>query len=73
VPRCDVMLLHGCAELRVSVRDYGRGLPSDQTVGVGLAAMRERAAELGGRCEWHSIPGRGTLVDCSLPLAEVQR
>jgi signal transduction histidine kinase len=54
--------------LQVEVRDDGRGMPMVYTAGVGLASMRERAAELGGRCEVDPAPGAGTAVVAWLPL-----
>jgi signal transduction histidine kinase len=30
--------------------------------------MRQRLREIGGRCEIHSEPGRGTQIVFSLPL-----
>ena len=37
--------------LILTVTDDGVGLPATVQPGVGLASMRERAEELGGRCE----------------------
>jgi hypothetical protein len=51
----------------VDVVDDGRGLPDHLVAGVGLASMRERAAELGGRCVVDS-DGNGTRVHALLPL-----
>jgi signal transduction histidine kinase len=52
--------------LRVAVRDGGHGA-HDWTPGVGLASMRERAAEVGGT--FRIIPGAdGSLVEALLPL-----
>ena len=60
----------GC--LRLTVTDDGRGLPDppERGAGVGLAAMAERAAELGGTCV--VLPGAegGTSVVAELPLRE---
>jgi two-component system NarL family sensor kinase len=54
-------------ELSVEVRDDGTGR-DPWTMGVGIAGMRERVAELGGRCEVG--PGQhGGRVWLSLPLA----
>jgi signal transduction histidine kinase len=36
--------------------------------GIGLGSMRERAAELGGRCEIEPGPAGGTRVQAWLPL-----
>jgi signal transduction histidine kinase len=54
--------------LCLDVRDDGRGLPDQRRAGVGLSSMRERAAELGGRCEISPAPGGGTCVAAWLPL-----
>ena len=56
--------------LRLEVTDDGRGIPEDRSAGVGLSSMRERAEELGGRCEVASLPSGGTSVLVMLPLAE---
>ncbi len=56
------------AALSVEIRDDGCGLPVDRRAGVGLASMRERAAELGGTCLIESVPTGGTRVMAILPL-----
>lgn len=66
---CEIVLSTSGAELRVDVQDDGRGIASDAAGGVGLRAMRERAAELGGTCTVESSPGAGTRVHAVLPLA----
>jgi signal transduction histidine kinase len=53
--------------LLVEVRDDGRGLAPDRPPGVGLGSMRERAAELGGRCDVATLPQGGTRVRARLP------
>jgi two-component system, NarL family, sensor kinase len=37
----------GASALHLEVSDDGKGLPAHNQPGVGLASMRERAAELG--------------------------
>jgi len=58
------------------VRDFGKGMPSDlveraradgSQLGVGLAGMRERVREVGGRFEVRS-DGMGTVVIATVPL-----
>ena len=56
------------AALSVEIRDDGRGLLADRRAGVGLASMRERAAELGGTCLIEPVPTGGTRVLARLPL-----
>lgn len=51
------------------VRDNGRGLPGALVLGVGLASMRERAAELGGSFSITAAPGGGTELRAFFPLA----
>jgi two-component system, NarL family, sensor kinase len=54
--------------LCVDVVDDGQGIAAGAAAGVGLAAMRERTAELGGTLEISS-DGEGTRVRAMLPLA----
>jgi signal transduction histidine kinase len=73
---------HACAvrlaidgALDVEVADDGVAVPptaAGRSAGVGLASMRERAAELGGTCVVESRPTGGTRVMARLPLAQVQ-
>lgn len=58
--------------LELTVRDDGRGMPSDVLEGFGIRGMRERVEGLGGRYSIASEPGRGTSVHISIPLAELQ-
>jgi two-component system, NarL family, sensor histidine kinase UhpB len=55
---------------RVAVEDSGRGfgLGAGQR-GFGLLALRERLGQLGGSLEIVSVPGGGTKVAASAPLA----
>jgi signal transduction histidine kinase len=54
--------------LRLEVVDDGSGIDEGTPPGVGLAAMRERAAEVGGSCTVAPADGRGTRVLAVLPL-----
>lgn len=50
------------------VTDDGTGFdPEQPTAGHGLRGLRERLALAGGTCTIRSAPGRGTVVDASLP------
>ncbi len=55
--------------LCVTVRDDGTGLQPSSRTGVGIHAMRERTAELGGTLEIAAQPGTGLAVTARLPLA----
>jgi signal transduction histidine kinase len=54
--------------LTIEIDDDGRGLPVDFRAGVGVTAMRERAAELGGDCTHEARPGGGTRVRARMPI-----
>ena len=64
----SVVLQRERSVLRVLITDDGRGLPEAHRAGVGLASMRERAAELGGICVAGGEPGQGTRIEVMLPL-----
>lgn len=61
--------------ITLEVRDNGAGFLLDQVHtrrGRGLENMRERAAELGGRLEMESVPGRGTRLVASMPTTLIR-
>lgn len=55
-------------QLMVEVADDGVGIPASVEAGVGLVSLRERADELGGRCEVTCPAGGGTIVKAWLPM-----
>jgi signal transduction histidine kinase len=65
--QCHVRLAVN-GELILEIRDDGQGLRDKNMSGVGLASMRERAAELGGECWIESLPRGGTRVTATFPL-----
>jgi PAS domain S-box-containing protein len=59
----------------VRIRDDGVGFDPEESRGrpperLGLVSMRERAEMAGGWCRVWSAPGRGTVVECWLPVAQ---
>jgi signal transduction histidine kinase len=55
--------------LVMDVEDHGRGIPlGTARRGLGLVAMRERAAIVGGQLEFLQPPKGGTLVRLEMPL-----
>ncbi|HUY96482.1 MAG TPA: GAF domain-containing protein [Verrucomicrobiae bacterium] len=68
--RVIVALARRGASLRLVVADDGVGLAhaSGAGAGLGLAGMRERAAQLGGHLRLRSRPGRGTVVVARIPV-----
>jgi signal transduction histidine kinase len=69
---------HICVRLRadsgevvLEISDDGHGFDTAArtgAIGLGLSAMRHRAAEQGGRLDITSVPGAGTRVHASFPL-----
>jgi two-component sensor histidine kinase len=58
------------AEVRIAVRDDGRGFdPAATSSGFGLRRMRERAELFGGSLEIASAAGRGTEVRAAIPAS----
>jgi len=64
---CDVTITTSGQALVLTVADNGQGIASDATPGVGLASMRERAAEIGGTLAIDSTTD-GTTITARLPL-----
>ncbi|TCO62246.1 GAF domain-containing sensor histidine kinase [Actinocrispum wychmicini] len=54
--------------LRLSVRDDGKGMPSQPERNSGLANIADRATHLHGTCAIDSAPHGGTTVTWSVPL-----
>ena len=68
-----VSLEFGAREVRLEVKDDGRGFDSGNYNGgagghFGLVGMRERAEQMGGTASVASAPGRGTAVTVSVPI-----
>jgi signal transduction histidine kinase len=66
--RCEVSIVLATDTVRMTVGDDGRGLPEPLIEGVGMAAMRERAAELGGTVTMATNDRGGTTVTTVVPL-----
>jgi signal transduction histidine kinase len=64
--KCRVCIEVTPDEVHLRITDDGRGLPGHLVEGVGIEAMRERAAELGGTVEVTSQGG--TTVTTVIPL-----
>jgi len=68
---CCVRLAIVDDALEIVVTDDGVGVNAVPHAGVGLMAMRERAAELGGTCVVERGAESGTRVHARLPLPDV--
>ena len=64
---CEIVVVIVDDALHLEVRDDGVGIPATVEKGVGLVAMRERAAELGGHFSADGLPGGGTCIRAVLP------
>jgi signal transduction histidine kinase len=67
--QCSVRI-HLDHDLYVDVRDDGVGLPEGWRTGVGIASMRERVTELGGRLAIEPCLPHGTRINARLPTRE---
>ncbi len=64
--RCRVTIEVTDDQVHMRIADDGRGLPDPLVDGVGVSAIRERAAELGGTVEL--ISNAGTTITTVVPL-----
>lgn len=69
----SVSLDFGAREVRLEIKDDGRGFDSENYDGgrgghFGLVGMRERAEQMGGEARVSSAPGRGTEVTVRVPI-----
>ncbi|HLL38883.1 MAG TPA: PAS domain-containing protein [Rubrobacteraceae bacterium] len=58
------------SDLVAEISDDGRGFELENTSGVGLSSMQERAAMVDGKLEIESDVGRGTSVRLRVPLPQ---
>jgi len=69
----EINLALASGEIRLTVRDDGRGFSTDdprKPNSYGLLGLRERAYLLGGEAMIDSAPGRGTTIAVSIPLEQ---
>jgi signal transduction histidine kinase len=79
-PTATISLVHANGEVRIEVRDQGKGIAPDKklellsagTPGVGIRGMRERLRQLSGTMEINSDgAGSGTQVVVRFPVGNV--
>ena len=70
----ETRLIFNSKEFRLELRDDGNGFRiKDQHDGLGLAGMRERAEQMGGRLKIASARGRGTTIVVTVPYNHESR
>jgi signal transduction histidine kinase len=74
--RVTLRIVRSDRTVRATIADNGVGFDptwiprADEARGMGVFAMRERAASMGGRVEVFSHPGKGTRIDVMLPSGD---
>jgi signal transduction histidine kinase len=71
--RADVTLRYSSDELRIEIRDDGRGAATVDGVGHGLVGIRERVKIYGGEMTTGSAAGGGFVLGTRLPLGGDRR
>ena len=66
--RADVKVVYGPDELRLEIRDDGRGGRPETGLGHGLVGVGERVKIYGGEMQAGALNGRGFLLSARLPL-----
>jgi signal transduction histidine kinase len=69
--RVNIMIEEEEGEFVLEVRDNGRGIAEDESIGsrsLGLMGMRERAQLVGGRIEITGVAGKGTVLTVRVPI-----
>ena len=68
--QADVTLHYDPRELRIEVRDDGRGSGSTDGLGHGLVGIRERVKIYGGEMTTETVAGGGFVLQTRLPLTD---
>ncbi len=56
--------------LLLTIQDDGQGFDAGRTKELGVLGIEERVTRLGGKCEIHAQPERGTMLSVELPHSE---
>lgn len=72
--RINIRLVVQAAGVELRVRDNGAGFsPQQDSNGLGLRTMEQRARLIGGRFNVQSQPGAGVEVICSVPKSAIEK
>lgn len=70
--RVNIAIIEEAGELKLSIRDNGRGIAETEAMGqrsLGILGMRERAHLIGGELSISGVAGKETTVVVRVPLA----
>ncbi|WP_353195317.1 sensor histidine kinase [Parapedobacter defluvii] len=71
--RVEVQIMVLDNELQLIFEDNGKGFSADETTpGIGLRNLRDRLQRCQGTLELNTTPGRGTVIDITLPIKTQQ-
>jgi len=73
--KVEIDLLVGTHDLSLVISDDGIGIPEgaqNNRLSHGISGMRHRVRALRGEFSIHGTPGRGTLIEVTLPLPDVE-
>jgi len=68
----QIRLTRPDGRLHLTIQDDGQGFIPERDKGMGLLGMQERVSHLRGAFELVSRPGKGTVINVELPLADGQ-
>ena len=72
--RITIQLVHLPTEIELRLRDNGVGFsPQQDSHGLGLRTMEQRARLMGGRLKVQAQPGAGVEVICSVPKSVIEK
>lgn len=66
--RVEIHLASDGVNLKITIRDFGLGLPRTVDPGFGMHTMRDRARLLDADLDLDSTPGKGTSVELTVPM-----
>lgn len=66
--RVEIQIARNASNLKISIQDFGLGLPRNVDPGFGMHTMRDRARLLAAGFNLVSTPGKGTTVELTVPM-----
>jgi signal transduction histidine kinase len=72
--KCWVSVANKDEQVLITVRDDGKGVPDGilefrpESIGIGIAGIRQRVKEFGGSLRIKNVNASGTLVEVAIPI-----